>query len=117
MGEPRVSKVEFGEMHESGIGPDGHFFQRTFPFWACGHCSDPHVMRRADQRPTHACVYCTRFICPDKPICHAQCTPLYSLADDKFETKGPWADLVPAIMTGAINVPHTPIGRKDKENG
>jgi hypothetical protein len=94
----------FGELHESGFDERGHFFSRVLPTWSCGHCSRIHKMKSMREAPSTACVYCMRFICPDQPICHLRCTPLYSMAEDRFEKAGPWAELVPAIMSGQIDV-------------
>lgn len=72
--------------------------------FTCGHCSNITVMHPQRIRPRETCFSCGRWICEDKEICHAQCTPLNALAEDHFEGMGRHGVLVRAIMSGATTV-------------
>lgn len=92
-----VLEVTNGHHPLTGEFVSGH---RVYVFFACGHCSGQELVPSVRDTPKHRCVACARYIC-ERPLCHAQCTPLYSLAKDRFEGGGKWAALVPAIMAGA----------------
>lgn len=75
------------------------------PVFSCGHCSATVVMRPDRTRPRVTCLACGRWICEKHELCMQDCTPLYSLADDKFEAKpSRWTKWLNAIMGGAQTV-------------
>lgn len=73
---------------------------RVFVYYACGHCSSQTHVPSVRDVPKYKCRGCSRYLCA-RPLCHSRCTPLYSLAKDRFEGAGKWGELVPAIMAGA----------------
>jgi len=88
-----------GEMYIKEFGKAS----RILPTYTCGHCTSVVVMRPDRIRPREMCHSCMNPVC-DRPICHAQCTPLSALADDKFEGAGEKGRLVNAIMGGATTL-------------
>jgi DNA-directed RNA polymerase subunit RPC12/RpoP len=72
----------------------------VFVFYACGHCSGQTPLASVRDTPDYRCVYCSRYLC-SSALCNAGCTPLYSLAKDRFEGAEKWTKLLPAIMRGA----------------
>ena len=90
-------------MVENGFDPfTGEQFHgmRVYYMYACGHCSGQQHLAGPRETPDYRCVSCSRYLC-HRAICHARCTPLYSMAKDKFEGAGKYGLLVPAIMAGA----------------
>lgn len=86
-----MNEVYQVEIHDS----DGN---KSFPAFTCGHCSSI-VQINPTRKERRTCMPCGRWIC-GREICNIQCTPLHSLADDHFESKGEWGKMVPAIMNG-----------------
>ena len=85
------------EIHEFGN-------VREIPCYTCGHCTTIIALRAERTRPRSTCHACGRWICEKNEICNADCTPMYSLADDHFENAGKWGKYVPAIMQGATTI-------------
>lgn len=83
---------------------DGDGRMVTYPTYTCGHCSNVVVMRKDRLRDRTKCLPCGKWLCEDKAICREQCTPLYRLADDRFENAGVHGKLLGAIMAGATTV-------------
>jgi hypothetical protein len=71
-----------------------------YPAYGCGHCSDTVVMHPQRARPRLTCIKCSRWLCEKKELCQAECTPIYSLADDHMEASDKWTKYVPALMAG-----------------
>jgi hypothetical protein len=88
--------VEIWEQTEGGAPP----VKRSFPVYACGHCSAQVILNPKRSRPRLKCLKCNRFLCEQNELCHADCTPLYAMVADKMENVGRWAQHVPALMHG-----------------
>lgn len=78
--------------------PDGEV--KTVPVYGCGHCSDTVVMNPSRVRARLTCTKCKRWICGQKQLCMADCTPIYELAADHLEADPKWSRFVPALMAG-----------------
>jgi hypothetical protein len=96
------STGEFGELSISQNG-----VTTCYPTYTCGHCTSIVVMRPDRQRPRLKCLFCGRIVC-DNEICSpaaSGCTPLYSLADDRFSCgTSQLVNRAKAIMRGATTL-------------
>lgn len=74
---------------------------RRYPAFSCGHCSTTVVMNPARQRERVTCKKCGRWICEQSELCNSDCTPLYSIVEDRAWTEQTkWTRLLPGIMSG-----------------
>lgn len=88
--------IEVWEQLHEGDPP----VKRTYPVYACGHCSAQVILNPERSRPRVRCMKCMRYLCEQSELCHADCTPLYGMVKDKMENVGRWAQHVPALMRG-----------------
>ncbi len=91
------NEVYFMEVHDGAV-------RRDIPCYTCGHCTSIVALRNDRTRDRRTCHYCGRWICEKSEICNTECTPIYSLSDDHFETPGKWGKYVNAIMRGATKI-------------
>lgn len=97
---------EFGTVELQGTDLEGNplpFGQTLrYPVYGCGHCSTQVIMRPDRTRERRKCQSCNRFLCEQNEICNSECTPIYSLFEDRI-TSGKWAKNLGALMAGATN--------------
>jgi hypothetical protein len=83
---------------------------REIPAFTCGHCTTIVGVRFDRVRPRTRCMYCRKLLCEVNELCMAGCTPLHSMAKDRFETKGPWTQFLDPIMKGATTLEEAQAG-------
>jgi len=94
------------EIEYQGCDKEGQPIPGTkrYPAYSCGHCSATVIMRPDRTRDRIACTKCGRWICEKNGLCRTDCTPLYSLVEDRaWNEDNKWTRLLPAIMGGATS--------------
>ena len=97
-----IFSIEYSGCDASGAPIRG---TRSYPAYSCGHCSGTVLINAARTRPRLTCKKCGRWICENSELCQADCTPIYSIAQDhSWNEKTPWTKHLPAIASGVTTL-------------